>query len=78
LELAEILLRDKGWDRARIDANTETETVFLTDPLPVLVMYWTAEVTPDGTVRFFDDIYERDAGVLKGLNAPFTLDRPQA
>jgi len=77
LELAEILLRDKGWDRERIDANKKTKTVFLSTPLPVLIMYWTAEVTPDGTVRFFDDIYERDVGVLNAMNAPFKLDRPQ-
>ncbi len=78
LELAEILLRDKGWDRERIDANKETKTVFLSTPLPVLIMYWTAEVTLDGTARFFDDIYDRDEGVLSALNAPFKLDRPRA
>jgi murein L,D-transpeptidase YcbB/YkuD len=77
MELAQLLLADKGWDNERIAANKETETIFLSQPLTVLIMYWTASVLPDGTVQFFDDIYERDDAVLNALAAPFTMERPQ-
>lgn len=78
MELAQLLLADKGWDSERIAANKETETVFLSQPLTVLIMYWTASVLPDGTVQFFNDIYDRDDAVLEALAAPFTMQRPQA
>jgi murein L,D-transpeptidase YcbB/YkuD len=78
MELAQLLLADKGWDNERIAANKETKTVFLSQPLTVLIMYWTASVLPDGTVQFFNDIYDRDDAVLNALAAPFILERPQA
>ena len=77
MELARLLLADKGWDSERIAATKETETVFLSQPLTVLIMYWTASVLPDGTVQFFDDIYDRDDAVLNALAAPFSMERPQ-
>jgi murein L,D-transpeptidase YcbB/YkuD len=39
--------------------------------VPVLLFYWTVSVSPDGTVRFKKDPYNRDAAVLKGLNGSF-------
>lgn len=42
-------------------------------PIPVLLLYWTAEVGEDETVRFRKDIYGRDAKILAGLRAPFTF-----
>ncbi|MFA6091463.1 MAG: L,D-transpeptidase family protein [Elusimicrobiota bacterium] len=41
--------------------GTETITVKLTSPIPVFIQYGTAAVGEDGEVRFFDDIYSRDA-----------------
>lgn len=73
-ELAELLLRDvPGWDRAKIDAVIaagQTETVFLPRPLPVLLVYLTAEFY-DGQILFKNDIYERDAPLLEALDRPF-------
>jgi murein L,D-transpeptidase YcbB/YkuD len=79
-ELVEQLL-GRGWDRARIDeiiASGETTTVQMPEPLPVLLLYWTAEVTPDGIVEFFGDVYERDAALAEALDEPFRIDPPDA
>lgn len=78
-DLAELLLAPKGWDRARIDAqieSAETKTVHLAEPLPVLLLYWTADIGPNGESWFFKDIYERDQRVLDALEAPFAPDLP--
>jgi L,D-transpeptidase YcbB len=79
-ELAEQLL-GRGWDRPRIDeiiASGETTTVRLPRPIPVLLLYWTAEVTPDGSVRFFNDVYGRDPALARALDEPFSIDPPAA
>ena len=63
--LAAWVLRDRPeWTPERIRAamaGTETVTVKLTEPIPVLIQYGTAAVEESGEVRFFDDIYSRDA-----------------
>ena len=63
--LAAWVLRDQpDWPLKRIRAaieGTETVTVKLTEPIPVFIQYGTAEVEENGEVRFFDDIYSRDA-----------------
>jgi len=38
--------------------------------LPVLLLYWTAEVSDDGRVYFRQDIYGRDQQVIEALDAP--------
>ncbi|HZD52107.1 MAG TPA: L,D-transpeptidase family protein, partial [Woeseiaceae bacterium] len=76
LELAGILLGPDGWDRRRIDAavaNGNTSTVFLSRPVPILLLYSTATVDPDGTVHFYPDIYRRDAAVARALDGPFRI-----
>lgn len=78
-DLAEILLRPKGWDRDRIDAqieSLETKTVHLVEPLPVLLLYWTADIGANGERHFYKDVYERDQRVLEALDAPFVLEPP--
>jgi len=78
-DLAELLLGPAGWDRARIDAqieSAETKTVHLAEPLPVLLLYWTADIGPKGESHFYKDIYGRDQRVLKGLEAPFSPELP--
>jgi murein L,D-transpeptidase YcbB/YkuD len=78
-ELAEILLGKDGWTQERFRQVLDTgkeQTVFLSEPVPVLLLYWTAQVSPDGTVSFFRDVYERDAAILKALDAPFALGLP--
>ena len=78
-DLAERLLGPAGWDRERIDAQVEsleTKTVHLAEPLPVLLLYWTADVGPNGEYLFYKDVYERDERVLDALDAPFESEIP--
>ncbi|MGJ3262947.1 MAG: L,D-transpeptidase family protein [Salinarimonas sp.] len=63
-----LLVQEQGWDRARIDEtfrSGERVDVRLARPVNNYWTYITAWATPDGTVQFRDDIYERDgiAGV---------------
>ncbi len=73
--LAAWVLRDKpGWtvDRIRaVIADSQTIQVNLDKPIPVLILYSTAVVEPDGEVRFFDDIYGYDAELEKALAAGY-------
>jgi len=69
--LAEYLVEGSKWTRAAIDARVKsgkTETVFLAKPIPVYLLYWTAEVTEDGALRFHTDVYDRDRPLLAALN----------
>ncbi|MCP4299037.1 MAG: L,D-transpeptidase family protein [Gammaproteobacteria bacterium] len=71
LGFAEVILGSEGWTREQIDSQIESEettTVDLTEPLPVFVVYWTAEVDDVGVIHFYDDIYGRDATLLRALN----------
>lgn len=77
LGFAEVLLNEDGWTREQIDDQIESEettTVALSEPLPILLRYWTAEVDDQDVLRFYEDIYGRDAAVLKALNEPFRPD----
>ncbi len=64
-ELALWVLRGvPGWDREHIQAaerGTDSRRVNLDKPIPVLIVYGTAVVQPNGEVSFFDDIYGYDA-----------------
>jgi murein L,D-transpeptidase YcbB/YkuD len=77
--LADALLRGSdGWTRERLDAvvsSEETTTVWLPEPVPVLLLYWTALPTPEGEMRWFRDLYQRDPKVLAGLARPFEFRR---
>ena len=75
-DLAAWVLRDKPeWTMDKIQAamNTGADNVQvnLAKPIPVLILYSTAVVEPDGEVRFFDDIYGHDRSLAKALaNGP--------
>lgn len=80
-DFAEQLLASDGWDAERVAAQRrsgETSTVFLSKPLPVLLLYWTAEVDDDGRVYFYQDVYDRDKAVLSALNSPFRFNLPES
>lgn len=87
MELAELLLaQPERWNQEsfeRLIRTGKTRTVHLTQPMPIILSYWTADVGPDGEVRFRPDIYDRDAQVLTALDGmgPFRLvyidPRPQ-
>ena len=77
LGLAEVLLSSEKWNRKQVDSQVEsreTRTVILAEPLPIHVVYWTAEVDAEGVIHFYDDIYEWDAKVLDVLDKPFRSD----
>jgi murein L,D-transpeptidase YcbB/YkuD len=79
-ELAELLLNDqKKWNQATIQQVLETQqtrTVMLEDPLPVLLLYWTAEMDDAGRIHFREDIYGRDERILKALDGEFVFKAP--
>jgi murein L,D-transpeptidase YcbB/YkuD len=70
-DLAEKLLANVGWDRARIDAvvaSRVTTRVALSAPLPVYVVYVTAVPQPDGSIAYLKDPYKLDAALAVKLN----------
>jgi L,D-transpeptidase YcbB len=77
LELAETLLDDRAkWNQETIQKviqSNKTQTVTIPKQIPVLLLYWTAEVGEDGVVNFRKDIYGRDAKILVGLRSHFTF-----
>ena len=78
-ELAALVLGDPArWNQqtmTEIVATRKMQTVNLARPVPVLILYWTAQPRPDGQVIFRNDIYGRDAPTLAALDAPFRAPR---
>ena len=76
-ELTELVLNDPvQWNAKAIQdavATGKTRTVNLTRPIPVLILYWTAQPTPDGQIVFRDDVYGRDPTTLAALDSDFRL-----
>ncbi len=70
-DLAKWVLREEsGWRMDRIVAamlGTESVSVKLKHPIPVMTIYVTAVVAENGEVHFFDDIYGEDAAFEKEL-----------
>jgi murein L,D-transpeptidase YcbB/YkuD len=76
-DLAAWLLQDQPqWTpdrvRAAMDSGPDNQQVNLTHPVPVLILYLTAEVEENGEVYFFDDIYGHD----RSLNAVLAKGPP--
>lgn len=69
--LAAWVLRDlPEWTPERIAAalaGTETIDVTLPEPVPVYLVYHTAEVGEDGTARFHADVYGHDAMLVAAI-----------
>jgi len=69
--LAAWVLRDKPeWTLDKINEvmdGDQTMQVNLDKPIPVLILYTTAVVEPDGEVRFFKDIYNYDSAMAQAL-----------
>ena len=78
-DLAALLLDDQSdWTRPRIDQVVESgkrTSVKLSEPLPILLLYWTAFGDESCTVHFREDLYERDAAVWKALQGPVMAHR---
>ena len=79
-DFAEVLLQADGWTSEMIQAERatrKTRSVFLSEPLPVLLLYWTATIGEDGQIHFFDDVYERDQKILTALDSPYRVNIPE-
>ena len=74
VDLAAWVLRERPeWTRDRIVEAMQkgkSQTVTLPHHIPVFLFYTTAISSPDGTVRFAEDIYGRDARLFKALEGP--------
>jgi murein L,D-transpeptidase YcbB/YkuD len=81
LALAELLLDDpEKWDAAAVKAAVEggvTRTVSVKRKVPVMLLYWTAQMSEDGVMQFRRDLYGRDARMVKALAAPFRFVPPE-
>ena len=77
LQLVELLFNDPvRWNSAAIQAqlaNGKTENIRLPVKVPVLLAYWTVDLSNDGRVAFKPDVYGYDLAVLRALNLPSQL-----
>lgn len=65
-----VMAREPGWTAERVQAalrGPTTRRVTLSQPIPVFIVYTTAVVRPDGTVRYFDDLYRLDGPLAAAL-----------
>jgi murein L,D-transpeptidase YcbB/YkuD len=78
-ELAQLVLDDPArWNQETMTAVVATkkmQTEYLAKPVPVLILYWTAQPRPDGQVTFRNDVYGRDPPTLAALDAPYVPRR---
>jgi murein L,D-transpeptidase YcbB/YkuD len=73
-----VLGREENWDPERIAGAMEgsrTFTVQLSGPIPVYIFYTTALVDGDGQVRFYPDIYGKDAKLVRLLDGDGSMPR---
>lgn len=72
LELARWVLANDGRDAdagrvAELAEGGETTTIYLKQPLPVYLVYFTAFTDDSGTVVFRRDLYQRDGAIVAAL-----------
>lgn len=71
VELAEYLLKhDPKWSKDTIktaSTSGKQRVVHLPEEVPVYLLYWTAWVDENGLLNFRDDIYKRDAPLVRAL-----------
>jgi murein L,D-transpeptidase YcbB/YkuD len=71
-QMAQWLLRDKPeWTLERVERamheGPDNHTVYLTKPVPILIVYATAIAEEDGEVHFYRDVYGHDASLEAAL-----------
>jgi murein L,D-transpeptidase YcbB/YkuD len=57
-----------------VDSGKTTQ-VNLKTPVDIYILYWTAGVDRDKNLYFERDVYNRDASVLKALDAPMVFQK---
>ena len=79
-ELVELLLKDnKQWNQNSFQSvldSGQLKNVKLPKKVPVLLLYFTAQLDDDGNITFFKDIYKRDQKIIDALKQPFRLVIP--
>jgi murein L,D-transpeptidase YcbB/YkuD len=80
-ELAELLLaKPSDWNQERISeviGSGKTQTVFLPEPMTVMLLYWTVVIDAEsGAIQFLKDVYGRDRAVLSALDEEFVFRPP--
>ncbi|WP_077044452.1 murein L,D-transpeptidase [Pseudomonas sp. KK4] len=77
LQLVELLFNDPTrWNSEGIQkqlANGKTENIKLPVKVPVLLAYWTVDLSNEGRVTFKPDVYGYDTPVLQQLDLPSRL-----
>lgn len=71
IDLAEVLLEGSEWNSIKIQKtldSKETKRAYFSEPMDVLLLYWTVGIYQENSVFFFPDIYNRDQPILKRLN----------
>jgi murein L,D-transpeptidase YcbB/YkuD len=66
-EFAKVIL---GWDREKVDRETDSrksQSVALSQKIPVHITYFTAWPDSSGKMSYFNDVYERDEAMEKAL-----------
>ena len=80
-ELVALLLKDSNkWNQASFDeilATGKLKNVTLPAKVPVLLLYFTAQMDENGKMVFYKDIYNRDEQIINGLKKPFQLHIPK-
>jgi murein L,D-transpeptidase YcbB/YkuD len=78
VSLAEWVLKESNrWNAMSLGQEIDTgktQTVLLETPLTVMLLYWTVAFDDDDKPIFLKDVYNRDAAVLRALDAPFRFE----
>ena len=72
----ELLVHAGGMERAKVQsalAGKRTQRLNLANPVPLLMAYWTASVSPSGRIDYRNDVYDLDAALARALRAPRPL-----
>jgi len=76
IELAAYLLQNNSkWSFEKLVAainRKKNKIIFLSNPIKIYILYWTAWVDKDGIINFRDDIYGRDRRLNIALNQKAT------
>jgi murein L,D-transpeptidase YcbB/YkuD len=65
-----VMAGEPGWTPERVRAalrGPATRRITLRQPIPVFIVYTTAVASPDGTVRYLDDLYGLDGPLAAAL-----------
>lgn len=77
---AELLFNEPAkWNQVAFQEildSKQIRTIHLKKPIPVFLLYLTADVNGEGRARFFEDIYGRDEVLLSALDAAPQIEVP--